>query len=148
MAFKCKLSSLRQKRLMAFLSLLWLILLVLTVIQMSRNPMQSAGCFAILKSVQANPESAVEFLDFSVSDSYPIISHVSFDIYWFSLFLKSIFLYRTFAWTKNLKTYSTAPKKRSQTFKWNMVEKLMLHLKRAEFLFIFFLKNKHCRQSI
>lgn len=132
MAFKRKLSSLRQKRFMAFLYLLWVILLVFGMIQMSRNPMQSAGCFAILKSVQANPESAVEFLDFSVSDSYLFISHIPFDIYWYSLFLKSIFLYRTFAWTKNLKTYSTAPKKHSQTSEWNRVEKWMLHLKRAE----------------
>jgi len=61
--------------------MLWLILLVFGMIQMSRNPMQSAGCFAILKSVQANPESAVEFLDFTVSDPYPFISHIPFDIY-------------------------------------------------------------------
>ncbi len=39
--------------------------------------MQSAGCFATLKSVQANPETAVEFLDFSVSESFPFISHIS-----------------------------------------------------------------------
>uniref|UniRef100_A0A671QX68 Uncharacterized protein n=1 Tax=Sinocyclocheilus anshuiensis TaxID=1608454 RepID=A0A671QX68_9TELE len=37
----------------------------LRILKMSRNPMQSAGCFAILKSVQANPETEVEFLDFS-----------------------------------------------------------------------------------
>uniref|UniRef100_A0A8C2CX58 Uncharacterized protein n=1 Tax=Cyprinus carpio TaxID=7962 RepID=A0A8C2CX58_CYPCA len=37
----------------------------LRILKMSRNPMQSAGCFTILKSVQANPETAVEFLDFS-----------------------------------------------------------------------------------
>ncbi|XP_066545746.1 leucine-rich repeat-containing protein 74B isoform X2 [Amia ocellicauda] len=32
---------------------------------MSRNPMQSAGCYGILKSMQGNPESAIESLDFS-----------------------------------------------------------------------------------
>uniref|UniRef100_A0A673NPR6 Leucine rich repeat containing 74B n=1 Tax=Sinocyclocheilus rhinocerous TaxID=307959 RepID=A0A673NPR6_9TELE len=37
----------------------------LRILKMSRNPMQSVGCFAILKSVQANPETAVEFLEFS-----------------------------------------------------------------------------------
>ncbi|KTG39615.1 hypothetical protein cypCar_00006569 [Cyprinus carpio] len=41
------------------------ILKVLKIKMMSRNPMQSVGCFTILKSVQANPETAVEFLDFS-----------------------------------------------------------------------------------
>ncbi|XP_053313201.1 leucine-rich repeat-containing protein 74B-like [Spea bombifrons] len=38
---------------------------VLKVLKMSRNPMKSEGCFAILKSVQANSESAIECLDFS-----------------------------------------------------------------------------------
>lgn len=33
---------------------------------MGRNPIQSAGCFGILKSVQENPDSAMETLDFSV----------------------------------------------------------------------------------
>ncbi|XP_051537549.1 leucine-rich repeat-containing protein 74B-like [Myxocyprinus asiaticus] len=35
------------------------------ILKMSRNPMQSAGCFTILKSVQVNPESVIEFLDFT-----------------------------------------------------------------------------------
>ncbi|KAG9487306.1 hypothetical protein GDO78_007260 [Eleutherodactylus coqui] len=37
----------------------------LRVLKMARNPMQSDGCFAILKSIQANTESAIESLDFS-----------------------------------------------------------------------------------
>ncbi|TRY87483.1 hypothetical protein DNTS_035308 [Danionella cerebrum] len=37
----------------------------LQILKMSRNPIQAAGCFAVVKSVQANPESAIEFLDFS-----------------------------------------------------------------------------------
>ncbi|KAF7656944.1 hypothetical protein LDENG_00034130 [Lucifuga dentata] len=32
---------------------------------MGRNPIQSAGCYGILKSVQGNPDSAMEALDFS-----------------------------------------------------------------------------------
>ncbi|KAJ8286022.1 hypothetical protein GJAV_G00033630 [Gymnothorax javanicus] len=32
---------------------------------MARNPMQIVGCHAILKAIKGNPESAVEFLDFS-----------------------------------------------------------------------------------
>uniref|UniRef100_A0A8C9BWG3 Leucine rich repeat containing 74B n=1 Tax=Phocoena sinus TaxID=42100 RepID=A0A8C9BWG3_PHOSS len=31
----------------------------------SRNPMRSEGCFGVLRSVQANPLSALELLDFS-----------------------------------------------------------------------------------
>ncbi|KAJ8380158.1 hypothetical protein SKAU_G00009360 [Synaphobranchus kaupii] len=34
-------------------------------LKMARNPMQIAGCYGILKAIQENPESAVEFLDFS-----------------------------------------------------------------------------------
>ena len=37
--------------------------------QVSRNPMRSEGCSGVLKSVQANPQSALELLDFSVSFS-------------------------------------------------------------------------------
>uniref|UniRef100_W5KAN7 Leucine rich repeat containing 74B n=1 Tax=Astyanax mexicanus TaxID=7994 RepID=W5KAN7_ASTMX len=37
----------------------------LRILRMSRNPMQSAGCFAVLKAVEANPASAIEHLDFS-----------------------------------------------------------------------------------
>uniref|UniRef100_A0A667ZDG8 Leucine rich repeat containing 74B n=1 Tax=Myripristis murdjan TaxID=586833 RepID=A0A667ZDG8_9TELE len=29
------------------------------------NPIQSAGCYGVLQSLQANPESAMEMLDFS-----------------------------------------------------------------------------------
>lgn len=34
---------------------------------MGRNPIQSAGCYGILKSIQENPDSAMETLDFTVS---------------------------------------------------------------------------------
>ncbi|XP_075687107.1 uncharacterized protein LOC142656102 isoform X2 [Rhinoderma darwinii] len=37
----------------------------LRVLKMARNSIQSDGCFAILKSIQANSESAIESLDFS-----------------------------------------------------------------------------------
>ena len=37
--------------------------------QVSRNPMRSEGCSGVLKSVQANPQSVLELLDFSVSFS-------------------------------------------------------------------------------
>ncbi|XP_053555778.1 leucine-rich repeat-containing protein 74B [Bombina bombina] len=37
----------------------------LRILRMNRNPILSEGCFAILKAIQANPESAMEFLDFS-----------------------------------------------------------------------------------
>ncbi|KAM4707102.1 uncharacterized protein O3C94_003372 [Discoglossus pictus] len=37
----------------------------LRILRMTRNPMLSDGCFAILKAIQANPESAIEVLDFS-----------------------------------------------------------------------------------
>lgn len=36
--------------------------------QMGRNPIQTAGCYGILKSIQGNPESAMETLDFSVRE--------------------------------------------------------------------------------
>lgn len=35
--------------------------------QIGRNPILNAGCYGILKSVQDNPDSALETLDFSVS---------------------------------------------------------------------------------
>lgn len=35
--------------------------------QMGRNPIQTAGCYGLLKSVQENPDSAMEALDFSVT---------------------------------------------------------------------------------
>lgn len=38
--------------------------------QMSWNPIQNAGCYAILKSVQENPDSAMESLDFSVQSTH------------------------------------------------------------------------------
>lgn len=47
-----------------------MILLMLVFIQMGRNPILTAGCYGILKSVQENPESAMEALDFSVNDTY------------------------------------------------------------------------------
>lgn len=34
--------------------------------KMGRNPMQSAGCYGILNSIQSNPASVMEYLDFSV----------------------------------------------------------------------------------
>lgn len=34
---------------------------------MGRNPIQNAGCYGILQSLQENPNSAIEALDFSVS---------------------------------------------------------------------------------
>ncbi|XP_023684702.1 uncharacterized protein lrrc74b [Paramormyrops kingsleyae] len=34
-------------------------------LNMSRNPLQSAGCYGVLKAIQGNPGSAVESLDFS-----------------------------------------------------------------------------------
>ncbi|KAB1255189.1 Leucine-rich repeat-containing protein 74B [Camelus dromedarius] len=37
----------------------------LRILVVSRNPMRSEGCFGVLKSVQANPFSALELLDFS-----------------------------------------------------------------------------------
>ncbi|XP_063313135.1 leucine-rich repeat-containing protein 74B isoform X1 [Pelobates fuscus] len=36
----------------------------LKALQMSRNPMKSEGCFAVLKSIQANPGAAIESLEF------------------------------------------------------------------------------------
>ncbi|EAX02907.1 similar to chromosome 14 open reading frame 166B [Homo sapiens] len=39
--------------------------LCVRVSQVSRNPMRSEGCFGLLKSVQDNPASALELLDFS-----------------------------------------------------------------------------------
>ncbi|XP_064129029.1 leucine-rich repeat-containing protein 74B [Loxodonta africana] len=39
----------------------------LRILIVSRNPMRSEGCFGVLKSVQDNPESALELLDFSDS---------------------------------------------------------------------------------
>ncbi|XP_026198414.1 leucine-rich repeat-containing protein 74B isoform X2 [Anabas testudineus] len=35
-------------------------------LKMGRNPIQSAGCYGILKSIQENPDSAMETLDFTV----------------------------------------------------------------------------------
>ncbi|XP_048099343.1 leucine-rich repeat-containing protein 74B [Alosa alosa] len=35
------------------------------ILKMARNPMQSAGCFGILTSIQSNPASVMEYLDFS-----------------------------------------------------------------------------------
>ncbi|KAK1792258.1 hypothetical protein P4O66_012214 [Electrophorus voltai] len=35
------------------------------ILKMARNPVQSVGCFAVLKAIQGNPASAVEYLDFS-----------------------------------------------------------------------------------
>ncbi|KAJ8371837.1 hypothetical protein AAFF_G00299320 [Aldrovandia affinis] len=37
----------------------------LRILGMGRNPMQCLGCIAVLKAIQENPESALEFLDFS-----------------------------------------------------------------------------------
>ncbi|XP_069413485.1 tubulin alpha-3 chain isoform X2 [Ovis canadensis] len=37
----------------------------LRILAVSRNPMRSEGCCSVLKSVQANPQSALELLDFS-----------------------------------------------------------------------------------
>ncbi|XP_029915561.1 leucine-rich repeat-containing protein 74B [Myripristis murdjan] len=34
-------------------------------LNIGRNPIQSAGCYGVLQSLQANPESAMEMLDFS-----------------------------------------------------------------------------------
>lgn len=39
-------------------------------IQMGKNPIQDAGCYGILKSVQENPDSAMETLDFGVTHTY------------------------------------------------------------------------------
>lgn len=30
------------------------------------NPMESAGCYAIIKQMQKNPQTKIELLDFSV----------------------------------------------------------------------------------
>ncbi|KAL2092513.1 hypothetical protein ACEWY4_012311 [Coilia grayii] len=35
------------------------------ILKMARNPMQSAGCYGILASIQSNPASVMEYLDFS-----------------------------------------------------------------------------------
>uniref|UniRef100_A0A8C9W902 Leucine rich repeat containing 74B n=1 Tax=Scleropages formosus TaxID=113540 RepID=A0A8C9W902_SCLFO len=34
-------------------------------LNMSRNPIQTAGCYGVLKALQNNPDSAMESLDFS-----------------------------------------------------------------------------------
>lgn len=39
-------------------------------VQMGKNPIQDAGCYGILKSVQENPDSAMETLDFGVTHTY------------------------------------------------------------------------------
>lgn len=36
-------------------------------VQIGKNPIQNAGCYGILQSVQENPDSAIEVLDFSVT---------------------------------------------------------------------------------
>lgn len=38
--------------------------------QMGRNPIQNVGCHGILKSIQENPDSAMETLDFAVSHTH------------------------------------------------------------------------------
>ncbi|XP_058388084.1 leucine-rich repeat-containing protein 74B-like [Diceros bicornis minor] len=40
----------------------------LRILVVSRNPRRSAGCFAVLRSVQESPVSALELLDFSIRD--------------------------------------------------------------------------------
>lgn len=36
-------------------------------VQIGKNPIQNAGCYGILQSMQENPDSAIEALDFSVT---------------------------------------------------------------------------------
>ncbi|TNM89340.1 hypothetical protein fugu_003574 [Takifugu bimaculatus] len=35
------------------------------ILQIGKNPIQNAGCYGILQSMQENPDSAIEALDFS-----------------------------------------------------------------------------------
>lgn len=48
---------------------------------MGRNPIQSAGCYAVLKSLQDNPDSALEAIDFAVSRTKCILSTKSSNIF-------------------------------------------------------------------
>lgn len=43
--------------------------------QMGRNPIQSAGCYGILKSIRENPDSSMETLDFAVGYTHICLSH-------------------------------------------------------------------------
>uniref|UniRef100_A0A672YJ88 Uncharacterized protein n=1 Tax=Sphaeramia orbicularis TaxID=375764 RepID=A0A672YJ88_9TELE len=42
-----------------------IIYLLFIIGQIGKNPIQTAGCYGILKSIQENPDSAMETLDFS-----------------------------------------------------------------------------------
>lgn len=53
---------------------------------MGRNPIQNAGCYGILKSVQENPGSAIEALDFSVRNTYLISMSISANVFFSDLF--------------------------------------------------------------
>lgn len=56
--------------LLASLGAAFLGFVFMCIFQVSRNPMRSEGCLGILKSVQDNPVSALELLDFSVRAFY------------------------------------------------------------------------------
>ena len=43
------------------------LLFVIICLQIGKNPMQSAGCYAICAAITRNPNSAMEELDFTVS---------------------------------------------------------------------------------
>ncbi|KAF7687239.1 hypothetical protein HF521_014467 [Silurus meridionalis] len=37
----------------------------LRILKMARNPVRPAGCFAVLKAIEGNPSSSMEYLDLS-----------------------------------------------------------------------------------